>query len=77
MDWEASSDLGQVQNICNNFLRHKKGSNDQALLLMLRYWVCWLSSVCVCDVPNSVMRCACCGDDGCVYWCYIKACAVK
>ena len=35
MDWEASSDMGQVQNICNNFLRHKKRSNDQALLLKM------------------------------------------
>ena len=53
---------------------------------LLRYWVCWLSSVydvpnswlsSVCDMPNNVMRCACCGDDGCVYKCYTEACAVK
>ena len=31
--------------------------------------------VCVGDVHNSVMRCAYCGDEACMQWCFIEVCA--
>ena len=31
--------------------------------------------VCMGDVQNSVMRCAYCGGEACVQWCFTKVCA--